>query len=87
MNALRQIVSPQNGRLSIDVPSGLEDQAFEVIVVPLGQMSSPLMNMLKIANNEQLSTAFWQATEAIQQQAMQNGMTPEQLDQLLTDEE
>ncbi|WP_041257472.1 hypothetical protein [Fibrella aestuarina] len=87
MNALRQIVSPQNGRLSIDVPRGLEDQAFEVIVVPLGQMSSPLINALKVANNEQLSTAFWQATEAMQQQATQNGLTPERLDQLLSDED
>ncbi|CCG98652.1 hypothetical protein FAES_0641 [Fibrella aestuarina BUZ 2] len=50
-------------------------------------MSSPLINALKVANNEQLSTAFWQATEAMQQQATQNGLTPERLDQLLSDED
>ena len=35
MNALRQIVIPENGKLWIDVPKEMNNRAFEVIVLPI----------------------------------------------------
>lgn len=87
MNALRQIVSPQNGRLLIDIPKGMDNQAFEVIVMPLGQIDSPMLNLLKIDNNEQLSRDFWDSVAQLQTEAQQNGLTPEVLTDILKNEE
>jgi hypothetical protein len=35
MNALREIVSPKNGRLSIKIPKEYTQERFEVIVIPI----------------------------------------------------
>ena len=37
MNAIRQIVSPQNGRISIDLPNEFTQKRFEVIVLPIDE--------------------------------------------------
>jgi hypothetical protein len=71
----------------IDIPKGMDNQAFEVIVMPLGQIDSPMLNLLKIENNEQLSQDFWKSVALLQTEAEQNGLTPEALDELLKNEE
>lgn len=35
MNALREIISPKNGRLSIVIPKNFNQKRFEVIVIPI----------------------------------------------------
>lgn len=35
MNAIRQIVSPSNGQLLIDIPKEYQQKRFEVIVLPI----------------------------------------------------
>ena len=37
MNALRQIVTPQNGRLSVQLPKEYTQKRFEVIVLPIDE--------------------------------------------------
>lgn len=87
MNAIRQIVSPQDGRLSIEIPKEMDAQAFEVIVLPLGRIDSPLLNLFKVNNNEQFSRDFWKSVSRLQTEAEQNGLTPEILADILKDEE
>lgn len=65
----------------------MDNQAFEVIVMPLGQIDSPMLNLLKIDNNEQLSQDFWDSVAHLQAEAEQNGLTPEALADILKNEE
>lgn len=37
MNALRQIVSPQNGQLLIDIPTEFQQKWFEIIILPIDE--------------------------------------------------
>jgi hypothetical protein len=37
MNAIRQIISPKNGKISIDIPKQYAQKRFEVIVLPLDE--------------------------------------------------
>ena len=37
MNALRQIVTPSNGQLLIDIPKEYQQKRFEVIVLPIDE--------------------------------------------------
>jgi hypothetical protein len=39
MNALRQIVSPFNGQILIDIPKEFKQKRFEVIVLPIDDIS------------------------------------------------
>ena len=41
MNAIRQIVSPQNGRIWIDVPKEFAQKRFQVIVLPIEETDEP----------------------------------------------
>ena len=49
MNALRQIVSPQNGRLWIDLPKEYQQKRYEVIVLPIDEPSEKEQLQLKMA--------------------------------------
>lgn len=48
MNALRQIVSPQNGRLWIDLPKEYQQKRYEVIVLPIDEPSEKEQLQLKM---------------------------------------
>ncbi|MCU0339297.1 MAG: hypothetical protein MUE30_05400 [Spirosomaceae bacterium] len=37
MNALRQIISPENGKLLIEIPKEYQQKRFEVIVLPIDE--------------------------------------------------
>ncbi len=50
MNAIRQIVSPQNGRLFIDLPKEFIQMRFEVIVLPIDESVEQTQLQRKMAD-------------------------------------
>ncbi|MBO0948312.1 hypothetical protein [Fibrella forsythiae] len=49
MNAIRQIVSPLNGRISIDIPEEYRQKSFEVIILPIDDTSDKEQIQAKMA--------------------------------------
>ena len=49
MNAIRQIVSPLNGRISIDIPKEYQQKSFEVIILPIDEASDKEQIQAKMA--------------------------------------
>lgn len=49
MNAIRQIVSPQNGRLLIEIPKEYQQKRFEVIVFPIDESDAKTQIQNKMA--------------------------------------
>lgn len=49
MNALRQIVSPQNGRLLIEIPKEYPQKRFEVIILPIDDTDTKTQLKTKMA--------------------------------------
>ncbi len=98
MNALRQIVSPQNGRLWIDLPKEFSQKRFEVIVLPVDEPDSydeedlglpphlnTAENRLKIRERDSRSTRLRQAMDTLAASAAANGLTEEILNDILND--
>ncbi len=94
MNAIRQIVTPDAlGNLSIQVPAELRQRPVEVIVLPIETADNLLLDVLtgsnavdnawKILRKTRLDNALLQSIAVLQQEAAQNGLTPELLDELL----
>lgn len=94
MNAIRQIVTPDAlGNLSIQVPAELRQRPVEVIVLPIDTADNLLLDVLtgpnavdnawKILRKTRLDNALLQSIAVLQQEAAQNGLTPELLDELL----
>jgi hypothetical protein len=98
MNAIRQIVTPDaSGNLSIRVPAELGQRPVEVIVLPVEGGSDSMLSVLtgssavanawKVIRKAQLDGALQQSIAFLQQEAAQNGLTPELSDELLRDDE
>lgn len=91
MNAIRQIVtSDASGTLSIQVPVELRQRPVEVIVMLVETDSEPVLmgsnavsNAWKVIRKAQLEGELQQSIAILQQEAAQNGLTPELLDELL----
>lgn len=94
MNAIRQIVTPDAlGNLPIQVPAELRQRPVEVIVLPVEEANDLLSSVLtgrntvsnawKVIRKAQLDGALQQSIAVLQQEAAQNGLTPELLDELL----
>ena len=94
MNAIRQIVTPDAaGNLPIQVPVELRQRPVEVIVLPIEVTDTTVLNVLigpnatgnawKIIRKATLDGALQQSIAVLQQEAAQNGLTPELLDELL----
>ena len=94
MNAIRQIITPDaSGNVLIQVPVELRQGPVEVILLAVdgsdGTMSSVLTgqnavaNAWKVIRKAQLTGALQQSIAVLQQQAAENGLTPELLDELL----
>jgi hypothetical protein len=87
MNAIRQIVKPVNGKLMIEVPKGMDNESFEVIVMPLNNTDDTLLNILKISNNHSLKKELEDCMNDLQNEAKKNGLTQEVLADILADGE
>lgn len=98
MNAIRQIVTPDaSGNLPLQVPAELRQRPVEVIVLPVEGADDAMMSVLvgsnavsnawKVIRKAQLDKALQQSIAVLQQEAAQNGLTPELLDELLRDDE
>ncbi len=95
MNALRQIVSPQNGRIWIDLPKEFSQKRFEVIVLPVEEPDEEDLglpphlntseNRLKVREKEVRSARLRQAMDAVAAEAAANGLTEEILNEILND--
>ncbi|MEZ0487335.1 hypothetical protein [Fibrella aquatica] len=94
MNAIRQIVTPDSsGNVSIQVPVELRQRPVEVIVLPVETSddamesvltgSNAVSNAWKVIRKAQLDSALQQSIATLQQEAAQNGMTPDVLNELL----
>ncbi|WP_375444163.1 hypothetical protein [uncultured Fibrella sp.] len=49
MNAIRQIVRPLNGRISIDIPKEYQQNSFEVIILPIDEVPDKEQIQAKMA--------------------------------------
>lgn len=98
MNAIRQIVTPDAaGNLPIKVPVELRQRPVEVIVLPVEETNEALSSVLagsnavanawKVIRKAQLDDDLQQSIVVLQQEAARNGLTPEQLNELLRDDE
>ena len=98
MNAIRQIVTPDAlGNLLIRVPAELRQRPVEVIVLPVEGDNDSMLSVLagsnavanawKVIRKAQLDGTLQQSIAVLQQEAAQNGLTPELLDELLRDDE
>lgn len=98
MNATRQIVTPNAlGNLPLQVPTELRQRPVEVIVLPVEGGSDSMLSVLtgsnavantwKVIRKAQLDGALQERITVLQQEAVQNGLTPELLDELLRDDE
>lgn len=94
MNAIRQIVtSDALGNLPIQVPVELRQRPVEVIVLPVDSIeevmlpaltgSNAVSNSWKVICKAQLAGVLQQSISTLQQEAAQNGITPDLLDELL----
>lgn len=94
MNAIRQIVTPDAlGNLPIQVPAELRQRPVEVIVLPIEGADDSMLSVLtgsnaisnawKVIRKTQLAGAMQQSIAVLQQEAAQNGLTKELLDELL----
>lgn len=91
MNAIRQIITPDaSGTVSIQVPVELRQRPVEVIVLPVetgieSVLTGPnaVSNAWKVIHKAQLDGVLQQRIAILQQEAAQNGLTPELLDELL----
>lgn len=94
MNAIRQIAtSDSSGNLLIQVPADLRQRPVEVIVLPVETdepLSFPLLtgayavqNSMKIIRKAQLEQALQQRIAVLQEEARQNGLTADMLDEIL----
>lgn len=54
MNVLRQIVTPQNGKLSVQLPKEYTQKSFEVIVLPINEPTD--IELVKAKMNAFLET-------------------------------
>lgn len=86
MNAIRQIIRSENGKIMIEVPKYMENQSFEVIIMPLENVDESTLNILKVSNNKNLKAEFWKNVDNLQNEAVQNGLTEELLADILSDE-
>lgn len=98
MNAIRQIVTPDaSGNLPLQVPAELRQRPVEVIVLPVEGADDSMLSVLtgsnavsnawRVIRKAQLDGALQQSITVLQQEAAQNGLTPELLDELLRDDE
>lgn len=98
MNAIRQIVTPDaSGNLPIRVLAELRQRPVEVIVLPVEGADDAMLSVLtesnavsnawKVIRKSQLDGALQQSIAVLQQEAAQNGLTPELLGELLRDDE
>jgi len=94
MNAIRQIVTPDAlGNLPFQVPVELRERPVEVIILPVEEDNNQLLSVLtgtnavanawKVIRKAQLDNALQQRIDLIRQEAAQNDLTPELLDELL----
>lgn len=94
MNAIRQIVTPDAlGNLPLQVPVELRQRPVEVIVLPVESDNDQLLSVLtgthavanawKVIRKAQVEGALQQSIAVLRQEAAQNGLTPELLDELL----
>jgi len=94
MNAIRQIVTPDaSGNLLIQVPVELRQRPVEVIVLPVEETDAGWLTVLtgpnaidnawKVIRKSKSDAALQQSIALLQQEATQNGLTPELLDELL----
>ena len=94
MNAIRQIVtSDASGDLLIRVPAELRQRPVEIIVLPVDVADDSSLTVLtgpravdnawKVIRKARLDGALQQSIAILQQEAVQNGLTPELVDELL----
>ena len=94
MNAIRQIVTPDaSGNLPIKVPVELRQRPVEVIILPTDEVDNGWITVLtgpnavdnawKVIRKSKTDIALQQSIALLQQEAVQNGLTPELLDELL----
>jgi hypothetical protein len=98
MNAIRQIVTPDAlGNLPIQVPAELRQRPVEVIVLAVDGADNSMLQILtgsnavanawKVIRKAQGDQALQQSIAVLQQEAYQNGLTPELLDELLRNDD
>ena len=98
MNAIRQIVtSDALGNLSFQVPVELRQRPVEVIVLPVDGTDQSLPQFLtgsdavdnawKIIRKTRLNENLQRSIQTLRQQASENALTPDQLDELLRDDD
>ena len=94
MNAIRQIVTPDaSGNLPIQVPVELRQRPVEVIILPTDEVDNGWLAVLtgpnavdnawKVIRKSKSDVALQQSIAVLRQEAAQNGLTPELLDELL----
>ena len=94
MNAIRQIVTPDaSGNLPIQVPVELRQRPVEVIILPTDEVDNGWLTVLtgpnavdnawKVIRKSKSDVALQQSIAVLRQEAAQNGLTPELLDELL----
>ena len=97
MNAIRQIVSPQNGRIWIDVPKEFAQKRVEVVFWPVEEpdeedlglppsLNTP-ENRQKVREKDIRYARLQAAMDAMAAEAAANGLTEEILNEILNDPE